>query len=64
MNHSGFVAPESPCGSMVPLPCSSILRLAVHKVAKLSVLEGFAGVGGLGEGIHIAKRFLLPVLSC
>lgn len=38
--------------------------LAVHKLTKPSVLEDFAGVGGLGEGIHIAKRFLLPVLGC
>lgn len=38
--------------------------LAVHKLTKPSVLEGFAGVAGLGEGIHIAKRFLFHVRSC
>lgn len=49
---------------MVPLLCCLSCVLAVHKLTKPSVLEGFAGVGGLGEGKHIAKRFLLPVLSC
>lgn len=38
---------------MVPLTCSS----------DQTVLEGLAGVGGLHEGIHIVKRFLLPLLS-
>uniref|UniRef100_A0A8C9NV88 Nucleolar protein 6 n=1 Tax=Serinus canaria TaxID=9135 RepID=A0A8C9NV88_SERCA len=60
---SGFVAPESPWDNMVFFAVLSF-GLTVHKLTKPSVLEGLGGVGGLGEGIHISKRFLHPVLSC
>jgi len=35
----------------------AVLELAVHKFGKLAMPRSFAGVGGLGEGVHGARGF-------